>query len=157
MNIIEMTVAQVVTAAGTADGKFGLAVNQLIPSATSTSPSTTNGTFTVYESIVAGSSLTARGLAIAGNNTAVLEVKPSFFPVATKDSECAALVSSLDWADSNLSNYEYVQVAASLYFVTGILNSTQTQANDPFAPAQLGQGGSAVCWSGTYTEGLNPF
>jgi len=105
-----------------------------------------------------GAYTNATGIAVVGGtNAPVVDVKPQYFPVATKGSECAALVSTLSWADSNLTNYDFLQLDASTYFVTGVLNSSQTQANDPFnstdAPGIL----SGCCWLSDYKSGVNPF
>jgi len=94
-------------------------------------------------------------------------VTPAFYPVATKGAECAAIVSTLSWADRNLmEGYEYVYLLYSAtagserYFVSGVLNSSQTLANDPFDPTKGGAGviaGQAACWKSTYSQGVNPF
>ena len=159
-NIGQSTLAQIVTST---DGLFTLAVNNIIPSTTSTQTSSStrtvsNACFTVYEGMTSGADIASRGgVLVAGNNEAVVEVKPQFFPVATKGAECAALVTSLNWAESNLESYEFIAVATqggTQYFVTGVLNSPQTQANDPFAKSEV-QG--AACWNAGFLPGLNPF
>jgi hypothetical protein len=92
---------------------------------------------------------------------------PGYFPVATKGSECAAVVSSLTWANKNLfPGYEFIWLlfsatpASNRYFVSGVLNSSQTQANDPFGTQGQADGllaGQAACWASGYTDGLNPW
>ena len=77
-------------------------------------------------------------------------------------SECGAVCDSLNWADDNLfAGYEYMLIERTsatdaLYFVSGILNSSQTLSNDPFTVAvksfQFG-----ACWNAEYAVGLNPF
>jgi len=92
---------------------------------------------------------------------------PAFYPVATKGAECAAICSSLAWADRNLEQgYEYIYLlysataGAERYFVSGVLNSTQTLSNDPFGTQGVSQGlisGQAACWNSAYSVGVNPF
>lgn len=104
---------------------------------------------------------------IAGTSDDEDVVTPAFYPVATKGAECAAIVSTLSWADRNLNEgYEYVYLLysatanAERYFVSGVLNSSQTLANDPFDPTKGGAGviaGQAACWKSTYSQGVNPF
>ena len=100
------------------------------------------------------------GTLVGGTSSPVTNVHPAYFPVATKGAECAALVTDLSWADSNLfAGYEYFLVetknGTTSYFVSGILNSSQTEANDPFERAKGFAAG--CCWSGDYTVGLQPF
>lgn len=98
------------------------------------------------------------GTKIGGTSSPVKSVTPSYFPYATEGSECAAVVSTLSWADNNLAQgYEWVQVnvgASIAYFVSGILTSSETEFNDPFAAAGFTQG---CCWEGSFSVGLNPF
>lgn len=92
---------------------------------------------------------------------------PSFYPVATKGAECAAVVSSLTWANKNLvTGFEFMYCVYSAtsannrYFVSGILNSSQTLSNDPFGTQGVADGlisGLAACWSSGYEQGVNPF
>jgi len=102
---------------------------------------------------------------VAGNSTPVITRAPSYFPVATRGSECAAIIEGFAWADANLlKGYEFCELSAaqgvSTYFVSGVLNSSQTLANDPFDNA-AGKGGegmvSAACWSDSYASGMNPY
>lgn len=110
------------------------------------------------------------GALVGGTSSPIVNVHPAYFPVATKGAECAAIVTTLAWADANLfAGYEYFILedkrdgtgkGAVAYFVSGILNSSQTQANDPFDPSKGGTGivaGEGCCWAGDYTVGLNPF
>ena len=98
------------------------------------------------------------GTKIGGTSSPVKSVTPSYFPFATEGAECAALVTSLSWADNNLaSGYEWLQlnVGASIkYFVSGVLTSSETEFNDPFAAAGFSVG---CCWEGAYSVGINPF
>jgi len=155
MDILISTGTGVATFAATNAGKFTLAVNQLIPIGLNSSTKIADN-WTVYVGMCDGD-YSSLGNIVAGNNSAVVEVKPKYFPVATKGAECAALVSTLDWADVNLTDYEYLQLSATSYFVTGVLNSSQTQANDPFNSSDSPGVTSACCWNGGYVEGLNPF
>lgn len=163
MNIYTLGQTSLVSMLSATDGLFTLAVNNVIPSTTSTQTSsstqiTSNQCFTLYEAISSGSKISGYGgVLTGGNNTAVVEVKPHFFPVATAGAECAAQVTDLGWADSNLTDYEWIALntqAGIQYFVTGVLNSSQTQANDPFAKSEVVR---AACWAAGYAEGLNPF
>lgn len=103
------------------------------------------------------------GTQVAGTSVPAVEVQPSFFPVATKGAECGALCEGLSWADNNLeSGYEFVLLgtinAKVTYFVSGVLNSTQTLANDPFGAAGQRDGFlSGSCWEGAYMPGQNPY
>ena len=169
MNIYVMGQSSILGLAGAADGLFSLAVNNLIPVTTSTMTSSStktpqNAGWTFYEGLSSGADVAARGVLIAGNNEAVVNVKPKFFAVATAGAECGALITNLDWADNNLSSYEWMAVGTSstpAYFVTGVLNSSQTDANDPFNPASgspfANMVTKAVCWDADYNAGLNPF
>jgi len=103
---------------------------------------------------------------VAGTSEPAENVQPSFYPVATRGAECGAIVTSLNWADKNLAKgYEFVilvftQGRASKYFVSGVLNSTQTDANDPFGTEGVSQGlvsGQGACWAGLYSPGQNPY
>lgn len=98
------------------------------------------------------------GSKVAGTSDAIENLSPSFFPVATMGAECAAIISDLAWADKNLdTGYEWAYVTDSpfskvLIFVSGVLNSSQTDANDPFAdPLVI----SASCWDALYQQGMN--
>ena len=166
MDIYLFTADNVKNLAQSSAGLFTVATNQFIPSPSDTTKTISTSCWTGYISLRdADADLTSEGLLNGGNNTPVLSVSPKYYPVATKGSECAALVSSLNWADLNLVSYEYMllsktQAGAEVYLVTGVLNSSQTQANDPFGSQGESQGlvsGKGCCWSGTYTEGLNPF
>lgn len=103
--------------------------------------------YALYAKIVANSTriLTTE---IAGDNRGVIEVTPEFYPYATAGAECAAFVTDLSWADNNLNNYEYVKTdnggTTSGWLVFGVLNSTKTEFNDPFA-SNLVQ--NAACWN----------
>ena len=156
MDIFLLKQSEVSSLAATATGKFNLAVNKVIPSANSTTVSTTNTIYTIYQSLQASGGI-KNGVQIAGDNDPVVDVTPKFFPVATAGAECAALVSSLNWADNNLGTYEYIKLGSSSYFVTGVLNSSQTQANDPFNSTDSPGFVSGSCWAADYAPGLNPF
>lgn len=104
---------------------------------------------------------------VAGTSDDEDVVTPAFYPVATKGAECAAICSSLTWADRNLEGgYEYIYLlysataGAERYFVSGVLNSSQTLSNDPFGTQGVAQGlisGQAACWDSVYSVGVNPF
>lgn len=92
----------------------------------------------------------------AGTSDPAENMNPSFFPVATEGSECAAIVNNKRWADVNLeAGYEWALVPTSgnvaQYFVSGVLNSSQTEANDPFAQSEIV---SAACWVGDFEQGV---
>lgn len=103
---------------------------------------------------------------IAGTSVPAEVVQPAFYPVATRGAECGAIVASLTWADKNLAKgYEFVAVVftsgrATKWFVSGVLNSTQTDANDPFGTEGQSDGlvsGQGSCWAGPYMPGQNPY
>ena len=156
-------------AGGTSDDMFNLAVNEF--TATLDNDGSKNGcSFTVYVGQAsngqfgsggAGTSYTYQSV---GSSNPVESVAPSYFPVATAGAECAAHVKSLTWADQNLlTGYDWVlynpsaAAASQRYFVTGILNSSQTQANDPFSSTTYPDVVGAVCWAGNFVSGVNPF
>lgn len=101
---------------------------------------------------------------VAGTSVPAENVQPSFYPVATAGAECAAIVTSLTWADKNLlEGYEWVGVVytsgrATKYLVSGVLNSTQTLSNDPFGTQGASDGFvEGACWKGLYSPGQNPY
>lgn len=158
MDIFLANASELSTEATTNAGKFNLAVNQFIPNEGQRAASRVVAGEVCYTCYIGMQDTSwAAGTKVAGNNSATVEVKPKYFPVATKGAECGALVSTLDWADVNLSDYEYIQLGATSFFVTGVLNSSQTQANDPFDASDSPGIVSACCWNGGYAEGLNPF
>lgn len=105
---------------------------------------------------VEGNTIIGTGTLYGGTSEPVDNINPSFFPVATKGAECAAIVSSLAWADSNLvEGYEFFECTSTAgttrYFVSGILNSSQTLANDPFDDTNI----VAVSnWALDYAQGV---
>ena len=104
----------------------------------------------------------AKANIIGGTSNPVEEVAPAYYPKAVMGAECAAHVSSLTWADQNLNTgYQYVKTERG-YFVAGILNSTQTDANDPFDSTLIFNGSQqgskqAGCWDEPYQVTFNPF
>jgi len=106
-----------------------------------------------------GQTIQVAGDVLAGNSLPVIQRAPSYFPVATEGSECGAIVTTLGWADSNLvKGYEFAILTTGVYFVSGVLNSSQTLSNDPFNPLLGGVGFTAgACWSGTYLSQMSPF
>ena len=113
---------------------------------------------TAYVSVTGEGNAILTGDLLAGTSTATTNVAPSYFPVATFGAECGAVVTDLAWADQNLNKgYEYIVTTigqASTFFVSGVLNSTQTLSNDPFAQSQVT---AAACWTSLYSAGVNPF
>lgn len=127
-----------------------------------------NGTdATVYlDEVAQGQTLFDATTQIAGTSEPAEAVQPAFYPVATKFAECAAIVSDMQWADKNLNKgYEFMTLAVDAttrlgvtFFVSGVLNSTQTQANDPFGSEGVAQGlTTGACWAGAYSPGQNPY
>lgn len=104
----------------------------------------------------------AKSNIVGGTSNPVEQVAPSYYPKAVMGAECGAHITSLTWADQNLNTgYQYVKTARG-YFVAGILNSTQTEANDPFDSNLIltgtGQGTKQVsCWDEPYAVTINPF
>lgn len=155
MVIKNSTYTNLNTVIGSASGCFSVAVNHCLPG------SVTEGV-KIYESQQVDGGL-GGCTELGGDSMAVTAVQPSYYPVATKGAECGAHVSALSWADSNLfAGYEYIVIPPDpadsrsqvSFFVTGLLNSTKTQANDPFGKTEVLFGS---CWAGDYTIGLNPF
>lgn len=97
---------------------------------------------------------TILGTLLGGDSNPVVEVQPSYYPKAIMGSECAAIVSSLSWADQNLNDgYQFFPTARG-FFVSGVLNSSQTDANDPFAAASIVVN-QVACWKETYDRTFN--
>lgn len=109
--------------------------------------------------IAQNASATFTGAVAAGTSVPAKNCQPDYYPVATKGAECGALVSSLSWADSNLEEgYEWILLGTNKYFVSGVLNSSQTLANDPFDSTKGGVGVIApACWDSQFMVGVNPF
>ena len=101
------------------------------------------------------------GTLAGGTSNPIKQVQPAFYPFATQGAECAAVVKSLDWADANLEQgYEWIQVNDSTtknYFVSGILNSSETDFNNPFETGAALPFLNGTCWEGSYSIGNNPF
>lgn len=105
------------------------------------------------------------GTEFGGSSHPLKVLQPSYYPKAMMGSECGAVVTDLSWANSNLEGgYQFVKTNRG-WFVSGILNSTQTDANDPFTSTLIviasGTGQSAVrqvaCWKEDYEVTYNPF
>lgn len=152
MDIRTLTQAELKAYLEDTGGLFGGSVNTIQIGLGATTNALASAVFTLYETMY--DQQCKEGVHLAGDNVAAVNVDPSYFPVATKGAECGALVTKLAWANENLSVFEYVQLDTNLYFVTGILNSSQTDANDPFAASPVSD---ASCWAGSYVPGLNPF
>lgn len=118
----------------------------------------------LYASVLPEGISTSLFTEIAGTSAAVLSVSPQYYPFATDGAECGALVNNLSWANDNLeTGYEYIQLVErdasksqnAVYFVSGVLNSSKTDFNDPFDSAKGVV--FAANWAGEYAVGLNPF
>jgi len=100
---------------------------------------------------------------LGGTGVAEVEINPGFYPYATAGSECAAVVTSLDWANNNLGeDYEFISNAstgtASAFLVSGTLTSSKTDFNDPFEVGSDNPGFvQGVCWASQHVIGNNPF
>ena len=135
---------------------FTFAVNNVIPISTTQAA--------LYVTQEAPETTAALGNQVGGSSSPTLQVQPSYFPMETKGAECAAIVSDLSWADSNLeAGYEFLQLkpavttgtkSPAVYFVSGVLNSDKEQFNQPFQDSKLD---AACCWDGDYKYGMNPF
>ena len=159
MDIKYVTNAEMVSATATNSGLFNVAVNCIIPALGNPAGTKAAPVFTVY---VYSSDGEAEGTIVGGTSEPVRNVHPAYYPVATKGAECAAVVTNLSWADNNLAQgYEWFAFnttsGTTKYFVSGILNSSQTQANDPFDSSDAPGIVNGCCWAGDYTVGLNPF
>lgn len=92
---------------------------------------------------------------LGGTGIPESEINAGFYPYATAGAECAAVVTSLDWANKNLAeDYEYVKLTGA-YFVSGTLVSSESEFNDPFATGADFVGGG--CWASTHAIGVQPF
>lgn len=152
---IYLTTMRTLAATTANDELFAVAVNNVIPLGAGAA----SDKMLCYLSIVPGKLKTGLGSIVGGTSVPVTKVQPSYFPFATEGAECAAIVSNTDWADDNLqAGYEYLQLnndnATPRYFVSGVLNSSETQFNDPFADTNVIK---AVCWEGAFKIGVNPF
>lgn len=92
-----------------------------------------------------------------GDNEAVEEVTPRYYAKAQMGQMAVAYVDSLDWADNNLLDYEFLKFQTSAagnaarFVVSGILNVTTDESYDPFETG-AGKGGdgivgAAVCYA----------
>lgn len=103
-----------------------------------------------------GQTILDAGTIFGGTSVPAQVIQPSYYPKAVKGAECAAQVLTLDWANENLeAGYQYLKTAGG-YFVCGVLNSTQTDANDPFSSADIIPG-NVACWKEPYGVSYNPF
>lgn len=94
---------------------------------------------------------TILGLVLGGDSKPVVEIQPSYYPKAIMGAECGAIVTDLSWADSNLyDGYQFFPTARG-YFVAGVLNSSQTDANDPFASSLILLN-QVACWREDYAR-----
>ncbi len=83
------------------------------------------------------------------------EVNLGFYPYATKGAQCAALTTTLDWANDNLAkDYEYI-VVTNGFLVSGTLTTTRTDFNNPFDTAKGVVKG--CCWPDAHRIGVQPF
>ena len=111
---------------------------------------------------VSGATLFSSAVQQGGNSQPAKAVSPPFFPYATAGSECALIIDDLSWAHDNLeSGWEYVLTGTKNvdlgFFVTGILNSSKTDFNDPFETGSGFNVFKATCWPSKFAPGLNPF
>lgn len=94
---------------------------------------------------------------LGGTGLPESEINAGFYPYATAGAECAAVVTSLDWANKNLaSDYEYIVIASGAYLVSGTLVSSESEFNDPFE-ATIDGFVSGGCWASTHAIGVQPF
>lgn len=92
----------------------------------------------------------------AGSSVPLKVVQPAYYPKAMKGAECGAQISDLSWANENLEKgYQYCATGRG-FFVAGVLNSTQTDANDPFDSTDI-IANNAACWKELYEVTFNPF
>ena len=127
---------------------FAVAVNNVIPMG---SGSATDKLICYVRSAPTG--FKNFGTLMGGTSNPIKQVQPAFYPFATKGAECAAIVKSLDWADANLEQgYEWIQTndsATKNYFVSGVLNSSETDFNNPFATGASLPFLNGACWEGS--------
>jgi hypothetical protein len=115
-------------------------------------------TILLYNSLKSsGQTVFAASDTAGGTSDPITEVTPAFYPVATKGAECGAVVTSLSWADQNLgSGYEWVKLASGVFFVSGLLNSSETLSNNPFNTAAGRNFTAGGCWSGSFSAEVAP-
>lgn len=136
MELVSMTWANLETNTGSASGLFALARAQMTFEAT--------GVVGQFSEVPSGFTLT--GTVIGGDDSEQFATQPDFFPFATKGAECAMLSTSLQVIQDNLVDFEYItwqKAGVPQYLGFGVLNSTKTDFNDPFAGAL-----KAACWAG---------
>lgn len=74
---------------------------------------------------------------IGGDNATIPHVKPNFYPKAVAGKMCVAAVSSLSWADENLTTYEFLKFNktatgnAPWYLVHGVHAVTADESYNP--------------------------
>ena len=96
------------------------------------------------------------GATAGGSSIPLHVIQPAYYPKAILGAECGAVVSTLNWANENLQKgYQFVAVSGG-FFVSGVLNSTQTDANDPFTSPDITRN-LVACWREDYTVTYNPF
>lgn len=158
MDIYQVTSGDLAQVKNSAD-IYAVAVNSAIPMNVNTKDG-----LLLYASVLPEGITTSLFKEIAGTSAAVLSVSPQYYPFATDGAECGALVNNLSWANDNLeTGYEYIQLVQrdasksidAVYFVSGILNSSKTDFNDPFDTSKGVV--FAANWAGEYAVGLNPF
>lgn len=99
---------------------------------------------------------TIMGSLLGGTSEPVKQVQPSYYPKAIQGAECGAQISDLSWADKNLyDGYQFIPTGRG-FFVSGVLNSTQTDANDPFTAAEI-VAGNVACWDENYEPSIMDF
>ena len=115
--------------------------------------------FIIYSQLQAESQTALGATTIQGGNTNTMSViSPTFYPFATEGAEMGGIVDDLSWADNNLEvGYEWIAVSATQYFVSGVLNSSQTLFNNPFEIASTRAFISGACWAGRFQSQVNPF
>lgn len=134
---------------------FAVAVNSVIP----IGDGGATAKYLLYADVLPTGTKNGLGTIVGGTSNPTKSVQPAYFPFATQGAECAAVVKSLDWADANLEQgYEHMLTnndsTNGTIFVSGVLNSSETDFNNPFSGTDFLTG---CCWEGDYQSGVNPF
>ena len=95
-----------------------------------------------------------------GDNEAIDNITPRFFPKMVAGQRVVAYVSDLDWANQNLVSYEYLVFQGTTsgnpnrYLVSGVASVTTDESYDPFEGG-AGKPGAAIVGEKACYAGLN--
>lgn len=112
-------------------------------------PSSTSKHTIQIEQVATGSTLVADATELGGDNDAIDQITPRYFSKATAGTRCVAFVSSLDWADENLTEYEFLKFQVSSngrFLVSGVMSTDAEEGFNPFSSALIT--GNKACFTG---------